>query len=165
MRCMAPTRQKPLRTREIGLGIGRLGIGAGRVSPRALARSITAEAAKPIVASRGEVARCIDTLRFSAAEARTLVGEMVAMEASQPGQGKACPGDYHCPGLNAAKAVDSFFKRDGSKEMVDVENGRFFYQASDFHVPGPQRQLPGSGGWELLALRGELDVVVVVLDG
>ncbi|WP_370326095.1 aldehyde dehydrogenase family protein, partial [Euzebya sp.] len=54
----------------------------------AFARSITAEAAKPITASRGEVARCIDTLRFSAAEARTLVGEMVAMEASEPGTGR-----------------------------------------------------------------------------
>jgi acyl-CoA reductase-like NAD-dependent aldehyde dehydrogenase len=54
----------------------------------AFAQSITAESAKPIVASRGEVARCIDTLRFSAAEARTLAGEMVPMEAAEPGAGR-----------------------------------------------------------------------------
>ena len=52
------------------------------------ARSITAEAAKPIRSARGEVARCVDTLRFSAAEARGLVGEMVPMEASEPGAGR-----------------------------------------------------------------------------
>ena len=53
-----------------------------------LARLISAEAGKPITAARGEVARCIDTLRFSATEARTLVGEMVPMEASEPGTGR-----------------------------------------------------------------------------
>jgi acyl-CoA reductase-like NAD-dependent aldehyde dehydrogenase len=53
-----------------------------------VARLITAEAAKPITASRGEVARCTDTLRFSAAEARGLVGEMVPMEASASGSGR-----------------------------------------------------------------------------
>ncbi|WP_341250907.1 aldehyde dehydrogenase family protein [Euzebya pacifica] len=54
----------------------------------AFARLISSEAAKPITAARGEVARCIDTLRFSAAEARSLVGEMVPMEASEPGTGR-----------------------------------------------------------------------------
>ena len=54
----------------------------------AFARLISSEAAKPITAARGEVARCIDTLRFSAAEARSLVGEMVPMEASEPGAGR-----------------------------------------------------------------------------
>ncbi len=54
----------------------------------AFARLISGEAGKPITAARGEVARCIDTLRFSAAEARSLVGEMVPMEASEPGAGR-----------------------------------------------------------------------------
>ena len=59
-----------------------------QIQAETFAQSITAEAAKPIVAARGEVARCIDTLRFSAAEARTLVGEMVPMEASESGAGR-----------------------------------------------------------------------------
>ena len=53
-----------------------------------VARLISAEAGKPITSARGEVARCVDTLRFSAAEARSLVGEMVPMEASEPGTGR-----------------------------------------------------------------------------
>ncbi|MFW5921203.1 MAG: aldehyde dehydrogenase family protein [Polyangiales bacterium] len=51
------------------------------------ARRITAEGGKPIRTARAEVARCIDTLVFSAVEARTLCGEMVPMDASQAGAG------------------------------------------------------------------------------
>jgi len=52
------------------------------------ARTICLEAGKPIRQARGETARCIDTLTFSAVEARSLAGEMVAMESSAAGAGK-----------------------------------------------------------------------------
>jgi len=50
--------------------------------------SIMAEAAKPITTARIEASRAVDTLRFSAVQARTLVGEMVAMDATPAGVGK-----------------------------------------------------------------------------
>lgn len=50
------------------------------------ADSISREAAKPIVAARVEAQRAVDTLRFSAAAARTLTGEMIAMDASTAGE-------------------------------------------------------------------------------
>jgi acyl-CoA reductase-like NAD-dependent aldehyde dehydrogenase len=53
-----------------------------------LARSISAESAKPIKTARIEAARAVDTFRFSAAVARTLSGETVPMEASTAGAGK-----------------------------------------------------------------------------
>lgn len=49
---------------------------------------IVAEAGKPLRDASGEVARCVDTLRFSAAAARTLSGEMVALDASQSAAGR-----------------------------------------------------------------------------
>lgn len=52
------------------------------------ARSISAEAAKAITAARTEVARAIDTFRFSAAAVRTETGDMVAMDASTTGHGR-----------------------------------------------------------------------------
>ena len=52
------------------------------------ARLIVAEAGKPLRDARGEVARCVDTLRFSAAAARTLSGEIVALDASQSAAGR-----------------------------------------------------------------------------
>jgi acyl-CoA reductase-like NAD-dependent aldehyde dehydrogenase len=52
------------------------------------AQVICAEAGKPIRQARGEVMRCVDTLTFSAAEARTLAGEMVPLGASAAGAGK-----------------------------------------------------------------------------
>lgn len=58
----------------------------GRVDE--FARSITAESAKPITTARIEVERALDTLRFSAVAARTLTGEMVAMDATVTGAGK-----------------------------------------------------------------------------
>jgi acyl-CoA reductase-like NAD-dependent aldehyde dehydrogenase len=51
------------------------------------ARTITRESGKPIRTARGEVARCLDTLIFSAGEARRLSGELVAAEASAAGAG------------------------------------------------------------------------------
>lgn len=53
-----------------------------------LARIIAEEAAKPITTARTEANRCVLTFRFAAAAARTLAGEMVAMEGAQPGEGK-----------------------------------------------------------------------------
>jgi acyl-CoA reductase-like NAD-dependent aldehyde dehydrogenase len=53
-----------------------------------LARTICSEAAKPIRTARGEASRCVDTLTFSAVEARTLSGELLPMEASAAGAGK-----------------------------------------------------------------------------
>lgn len=57
----------------------------GRVDD--FARTITRESGKPIRTARGEVRRCLDTLVFSAAEARSLRGEMVAADASESGAG------------------------------------------------------------------------------
>ncbi len=52
------------------------------------ARSIAAEAAKPIKTARGEADRAVDTFRFSAAVARTMAGELVPLDASSAGVGK-----------------------------------------------------------------------------
>lgn len=52
------------------------------------AQSISAEAAKPITTARVEAARAVDTLRFSAAVARTLTGETIPLDASPAGEGK-----------------------------------------------------------------------------
>ncbi|HVW31747.1 MAG TPA: aldehyde dehydrogenase family protein, partial [Acidimicrobiia bacterium] len=59
---------------------------AGRAE--AFARTIAEEAAKPLRTARGEVQRAVSTLRFSAAAARTLAGEVVPMDASEAGVGK-----------------------------------------------------------------------------
>ncbi len=53
-----------------------------------LARLLSRESAKPITTARGEVARAVDTMRFSAAVARTLGGELIPMDASSAGVGK-----------------------------------------------------------------------------
>jgi acyl-CoA reductase-like NAD-dependent aldehyde dehydrogenase len=60
------------------------------VSDRAetFARTICLEAGKPLKQARAEAARCVDTLTFSALEARSLAGEIVPMEASAAGAGK-----------------------------------------------------------------------------
>ncbi len=52
------------------------------------ARTIAAEAAKPLTTARGEATRAVDTLRFSAAAARTFAGQMVPLDASSAGEGK-----------------------------------------------------------------------------
>ena len=52
------------------------------------ARTICLEAGKPMKQARGEAARCVDTLTFSAVEARSLAGEVVPMESSSAGAGK-----------------------------------------------------------------------------
>jgi acyl-CoA reductase-like NAD-dependent aldehyde dehydrogenase len=52
------------------------------------ARIIAAEAAKPLKTARVEAGRAVETFRFSAAEARTLAGDVVPVDASAPGEGK-----------------------------------------------------------------------------
>src|SRR5262245_60608694 len=53
-----------------------------------LAGLICAEVAKPISLARAEVDRAVSTMRFSAAEARTLAGDAVTMDAAPAGVGK-----------------------------------------------------------------------------
>lgn len=53
-----------------------------------LAREIAREAGKPLRTARVEAARAVDTFRFAAAEARTLGGDVVPMEASASGEGR-----------------------------------------------------------------------------
>jgi acyl-CoA reductase-like NAD-dependent aldehyde dehydrogenase len=53
-----------------------------------LAQTISAESAKPIAIARVEAARAVDTVRFAAAVARTMTGELVTMDASSAGVGK-----------------------------------------------------------------------------
>ena len=53
-----------------------------------VARTICAEAGKPLKAARIEASRAMSTYTYAAVEARTLAGEMVPMEGSQAGVGK-----------------------------------------------------------------------------
>ena len=53
-----------------------------------LALAIAAEAGKPLKTARVEASRCVETLTFSAVEARKLTGGTVPMEASGTGAGK-----------------------------------------------------------------------------
>jgi acyl-CoA reductase-like NAD-dependent aldehyde dehydrogenase len=53
-----------------------------------MARTICAEAGKPIKTARVEASRAISTYTFAAVEARKLAGEMVPMDAAQAGTGK-----------------------------------------------------------------------------
>jgi acyl-CoA reductase-like NAD-dependent aldehyde dehydrogenase len=53
-----------------------------------LALTIAAEAGKPLKTAQVEAERCVDTLTFSAVEARKLTGGTVPMEASTAGAGK-----------------------------------------------------------------------------
>jgi acyl-CoA reductase-like NAD-dependent aldehyde dehydrogenase len=53
-----------------------------------LALTIAAEAGKPLKTATVEASRCVDTLTFSAVEARKLTGGTVPMEASPTGAGK-----------------------------------------------------------------------------
>jgi acyl-CoA reductase-like NAD-dependent aldehyde dehydrogenase len=54
----------------------------------AFARTIALEAAKPIKTARIEAERAVSTFQFAAAEARTLAGDVVPLDASAPGVGK-----------------------------------------------------------------------------
>jgi acyl-CoA reductase-like NAD-dependent aldehyde dehydrogenase len=52
------------------------------------ARTIALEAAKPMKTARVEAERAVSTFQFAAAEARTLAGDVVPLDASSPGVGK-----------------------------------------------------------------------------
>jgi acyl-CoA reductase-like NAD-dependent aldehyde dehydrogenase len=52
------------------------------------ARTIALEAAKPIKTARVEAERAVSTFQFAAAEARTVTGDMVPLDASSPGEGR-----------------------------------------------------------------------------
>ena len=54
----------------------------------AFAQTIALEAAKPIRQARGEAARSVETIRFAAAHARQLGGEVIPMDAAVSGAGK-----------------------------------------------------------------------------
>jgi acyl-CoA reductase-like NAD-dependent aldehyde dehydrogenase len=53
-----------------------------------LTATIAAEAGKPLKTARIEAQRCVNTLKFSAVEARKLTGQTVPMEGSAAGAGK-----------------------------------------------------------------------------
>jgi acyl-CoA reductase-like NAD-dependent aldehyde dehydrogenase len=53
-----------------------------------MARTICAEAGKPIKTARVEASRAVSTYTFAAVEARKLAGDVVPMEASEAGTGK-----------------------------------------------------------------------------
>ena len=53
-----------------------------------MARTICAEAGKPIKTARVEASRAISTYTFAAVEARKLAGDVVPMDASEAGEGK-----------------------------------------------------------------------------
>src|SRR6476646_1445012 len=53
-----------------------------------MARTICAEAGKPIKTARVEASRAVSTYTFAAVEARKLAGDVVPMEASEAGAGK-----------------------------------------------------------------------------
>ena len=55
---------------------------------RSSRRASRAEAAKPIKTARIEAARAVGTFTFAAVEARTLTGDMIAMDANVAGAGK-----------------------------------------------------------------------------
>lgn len=61
---------------------------AVRADREHFAMTICLEAGKPLKQARGEVDRAVETLRFSAAEALTLGGETVPMDASAFGAGR-----------------------------------------------------------------------------
>ena len=54
----------------------------------AFARLITAEAGKPIIASRAEVERSIQTLQFAGEEAKQIAGEYIPLGAAKGGAGR-----------------------------------------------------------------------------
>lgn len=72
------------------------------------ARAIALECAKPIKTSRGEVMRAVDTLLFTAAEARTMSGETVPVDATVAGAGKTAYTVREAVGVVAAIAPFNF---------------------------------------------------------
>ncbi|MBM3673595.1 MAG: aldehyde dehydrogenase family protein [Actinobacteria bacterium] len=67
-----------------------LDVAATRLQQRheEIARSIAGEAAKPLRSARLEAARAVGTFRFAAVEARTLAGDVIAMDGNDAGADK-----------------------------------------------------------------------------
>ncbi|MEU4240559.1 aldehyde dehydrogenase family protein [Actinoplanes sp. NPDC026619] len=70
--------------------------------------TIAREAGKPIRDARAETARCVDTLRFAAVEARKLGGEVIPMDASASGAGRLGFALRHPIGVIAAISPFNF---------------------------------------------------------
>jgi acyl-CoA reductase-like NAD-dependent aldehyde dehydrogenase len=79
--------REPLPAHKRAEVLVRVAAALGRRADEA-ARVISAEAGKPMKAARVEVARAMSTYTMAAAQARTLTGQMVPMDASQAGEGK-----------------------------------------------------------------------------
>jgi acyl-CoA reductase-like NAD-dependent aldehyde dehydrogenase len=79
--------EEPLPAHRRAEVLVRVAAALGRRADEA-ARLISAEAGKPMKAARVEVARAMSTYTMAAAQARTLTGQMVPMDASQAGEGK-----------------------------------------------------------------------------
>ncbi len=73
-----------------------------------LAEIICCEAGKPIKLARGEVERCIQTLKFSASVARTISGETVNFPAHPGGEGRRGYVSYEPVGVVAAISPFNF---------------------------------------------------------
>ena len=89
---MAVARRRPPHGAAAGLAPGRgprhRRPPAGRAAATPSPAPSPLEAAKPIKTARVEAERAVSTFQFAAAEARTLAGEVVPLDASAPGEGK-----------------------------------------------------------------------------
>src|SRR5262245_36056813 len=79
--------QSPLPAHERAAILDRVA-GLLRERQEDMARTICAEAGKPVKTARVEAARAVSTYTFAAVEARKLAGDVVPMDASQAGEGK-----------------------------------------------------------------------------
>ena len=80
--------REPLPAHERAAILVRVAARSGERADEA-ARTISAEAGKPLKAARVEAARAMSTYTMAAVEARKLAGEIVPMDASQAGDGQA----------------------------------------------------------------------------
>src|SRR5262245_17711740 len=79
--------QSPLPAHERAAILDRVA-GLLRERQEDMARTICAEAGKPIKTARVEASRAVSTYTFAAVEARKLAGDVVPMSASEAGEGK-----------------------------------------------------------------------------
>src|SRR6266550_3202163 len=83
----ARTLESPLPAHERAAILDRVA-GLLRERREDMARTISAEAGKPIKTARVEASRAVSTYTFAAVEARKLAGDVVPMAASEAGEGK-----------------------------------------------------------------------------
>ena len=84
-----------------------------------VARTISAEAGKPIKAARVEASRAMSTYTFAAVEARRLAGEMVALEGAQAGEGKL---GFTLRTLDAPRRINCTGDRTPAREVLAMRN-------------------------------------------